>query len=116
MADHAVGDRARADPLLSFVDDVDGKRRSGERPADGLPDMARAEEIEPGTRIEGLDQKVHDPAATLARFRPERVADRPGAVGLETLPGIGDRELLEMASPDRAEKAAIAQDEHLGPD
>src|SRR5690348_1187042 len=92
---------------------MDRKWRTRKRPADGLANMASAEEIKTRPGIEDFKKKLGHAAAALAGFGAERIADRLGNAFGNALPCVLKRERFKISAANRAEERPIGKNDHL---
>ena len=116
----AFGKPLAVGELLAIVHDVHAEADLVRQPREMEADVAGADDVQLGRRLDRLDVDVHLPAADEPGLLREIVGQ---LVVHELRPPVGDRlarlperVVLVAAAADRADDAAVGEDEHLRAD
>ena len=115
----ASGNRSRVRELLAVVDDVHAEADFVGDPREVEADVAGADDVELGRRLDRLDVDVHLSAADRARSparsrRPARSARAAARGSVIASRAFQKRVVLVAAAADGADDPAVAEDQHLG--
>ena len=106
--------------LLAVVDDVNAEADFVRDAREMKADVAGADDVELGRGFDGLDVDVHLAAANQTGFLREvvvqLVVDELRLARRDRFARLPERVVLVTAAADRADNAAVAEDEHLGAD
>ena len=115
----ALAESLRAGELLAIVDDVDPEADFVRQLRDEVADVPGAEDVDVRRRLHRLDEDFHLPSADepglLREVVVQLVLDVQRATVRDRLAGFPERVVLVTAAADRADRAAVRVDEHLGP-